>query len=111
MDKKGKHLLMYSNINQLNYVDINHLTEAKAWTILFHFRAKSLQSMLFEEFNSVCQRNAIGKTKNHKLFGDFYLKMMEESYKTGLQIKMANSCERTGWPIDISLKPRQVSSQ
>ena len=54
MDKKGKHLLMYSNINQLNYVDINHLTEAKAWTILFHFRAKSLQSMLFEEFNSVC---------------------------------------------------------
>jgi hypothetical protein len=84
MDKKGKHLLMYSNINQLNYVDINHLTEAKAWTILFHFRAKSLQSMLFEEFNSVCQRNAIGKTKNHKLFGDFYLKMMEESYKTGL---------------------------
>jgi hypothetical protein len=53
LDKKDKHLLMYSNINQLNYVDINKLKEAKAWSILFHYRSKSLQSMLFEEFNSV----------------------------------------------------------
>lgn len=56
---------MYSNVNQLNFVDINHLAEAKAWTILFHFRNKSTQSMLFEEFNSVSQRNAISKTKGH----------------------------------------------
>lgn len=56
---------MYSNVNQLNFVDINLLPEAKAWTILFHFRSKSLQSMLFEEFNSVSQRNAISKTKSH----------------------------------------------
>lgn len=42
MNKKDKHLLMYSNINQLNFVDINQKSIAKAWTILFHFRAKSL---------------------------------------------------------------------
>jgi hypothetical protein len=86
MNKKDRHLLMYSNINQLNFVDINQKQEAKAWTILFHFRAKSLQSMLFEEFNSISQRNAVGKTKSHELFSKMYLKLMEQSYENGLLI-------------------------
>lgn len=94
---------MYSNVNQLNYVDINKVREAKAWSILFHYRAKSLQSMLFEEFNSISQRNAIGKTKSHELFKTFYMKMMEASHTKGMMIEQAGSCKRTGWPIDISI--------
>jgi hypothetical protein len=73
LDKRGKHLLMYSNVNQLNFVDINKFDVAKAWSILFHFRSKSTQSMLFEEFNSVNQRNAVSKTKSHPLFSKFYM--------------------------------------
>lgn len=79
-------MLMYSNINQLNFVDINQRPEAKAWSILFHFRAKSLQSMLFEEFNSISQRNAVGKTKSHDLFSKLYLNLMEKTYESGILI-------------------------
>lgn len=92
LDKRDKHLLMYSNINQLNYVDINQLPEAKAWSILFHYRSKSPQSMLFEEFNSVSQRNATGKTKSHDLFKDFYMKVMEACHSEGMMIDRAGSC-------------------
>ena len=53
LDKKEKHLLLYSNVNQKNFVDINSQDVAKAWTILFHFKGKSIESMIFEEFNSI----------------------------------------------------------
>ncbi len=53
MAKKDNHLLLYSNVNTLDFIDINATQIAKAWTILFHFRGKSIESMLFEEFNSV----------------------------------------------------------
>lgn len=66
--KQDNHLLLYSNVNILDFVDINSSNVAKAWTILFHFRGKSVESMLFEEFNSIVQRNAITKTKNHDVF-------------------------------------------
>lgn len=68
MDRVGRHLLIYSNINQLNFVNINNEDTAKAWIILFHFQNKSLQSMLYDEFNSISLRNTIGKCKNHNLF-------------------------------------------
>lgn len=51
--KKDNHLLLYSNVNTLDFIDINQSDVAKAWTILFHFRSKSIESMLFEEFNSI----------------------------------------------------------
>jgi len=46
-------LLLYSNVNTLDFIDINANNMAKAWTILFHFRGKSTESMLYEEFNSI----------------------------------------------------------
>jgi hypothetical protein len=52
MQKRDKHMLLYSNINMLDYFDINEQAEAKAWTVLFHFRSKSKESILYEEFNS-----------------------------------------------------------
>lgn len=106
LDKKGRHLLMYSNVNQLNFVDINQLQEAKAWTILFHFRNKSTKSMLFEEFNSVSQRNAISKTKGHQLFSQFYVKVMEATYEKNVHIQLATGCDQTGWPVDILLRSK-----
>ena len=103
MAKKDNHLLLYSNVNTLDFADINAYALAKAWTVLFHFRGKSTESMLYEEFNSIAQRNTISKTKNHEVFNKLYLKLSQECYKHNLQMDMAGSCERTGWPIDIRL--------
>lgn len=79
--KKDNHLLLYSNVNTLDFVDINSSPVAQAWTILFHFRGKSIESMLFEEFNSIAQRNTISKTKNHEVFNKMYLELNAECYK------------------------------
>ena len=51
--KADNHLLLYSNVNILDYVDMNMSNVAKAWTVLFHFKGKSVESMLYEEFNSI----------------------------------------------------------
>ena len=75
MAKQDNHLLLYSNVNTLDFVDINTSDVAKAWTILFHFCGKSVESMLFEEFNSIAQRNTISKTKNHEVFNKIYLEL------------------------------------
>ena len=53
MDNRNKHLLLYSNVNSQNFVDINKEVNARAWNILFHFKGKSLDSLIFEEFNSI----------------------------------------------------------
>lgn len=101
--KKDNHLLLYSNVNILDFEDINTSEIARAWTILFHFMGKSIESMLFEEFNSIAQRNTISKTKNHEEFNKFYHKLVYQCYKAGLSVDMAGSCELTGWPIDIAI--------
>ena len=77
-------MLLYSNVNTLDFVDINTMDVAKAWTILFHFRGKSIESMLFEEFNSIALRNTISKTKNHEMFNKMYLELNSECYKNNL---------------------------
>ena len=53
MDKKNKHLFLYSNVNSKKFVDINREDIAKAWNILFHFKGKSIESLIFEDFNSI----------------------------------------------------------
>ena len=77
MDKKSKHLLIFSNINQLNFVDINKSDAVKAWTILYHFKSKTFASIIYDEFESITMRNTIGKSKGHELFTKFYLKLVE----------------------------------
>ena len=105
MAKKDNHLMLYSNVNTLDYIDINTNSIAKAWTTLFHFRGKSIESMLFEEFNAIAQRNTISKTKNHEAFNKLFVRLNQECFKFNLQLNMAGSCERTGWPIDIRVSP------
>jgi len=103
LDKKSKHLLLFSNINQLNFVDINQNETVKAWAVLFHFRSKTFDSIIYDEFESITMRNAIGKSKGHELFSKFYLKLIEASYDKGFRMHLTTKCEKTGWPIDISL--------
>jgi len=105
MAKKDNHLLLYSNVNTLDFLDINTSNVAKAWVILFHFCGKSTESMLFEQFNSIALRNTISKTRNHEVFTKLYVELNAMCFKHDLQIEMASSCERTGWPIDITLNP------
>lgn len=103
MAKIDNHLLLYSNVNVLDYIDINKNNIAKAWTILFHYRGKSIESMLYEQFNSIAQRNTISKTKNHEVFNELYLQLNSQSFQHGLKAQVAGACEETGWPIDIYL--------
>jgi hypothetical protein len=85
-------------------VDINKSDIVKAWSILFHFRGKSFESLLFDEFDSITMRNAIGKQKGHELFSRFYLKLIEKSYEKGFRIMLSTKCAKTGWPMDISFQ-------
>lgn len=75
----------------------------KAWIILFHFKSKSFDSLIYDEFESITMRNTIGKSKGHELFTKFYLKMIEKSYDNGYRVNVTTKCEKTGWPLDISL--------
>jgi len=93
MDKKSKHLLLFSNINQLNFVDINKSDTVKAWTVLFHFKSKSFDSIIYDEFESITMRNTTGKGKSHELFSKFYLKLVEKSYELGYRMQLATKCE------------------
>ena len=103
LDKKSKHLLLFSNINQLNFVDVNSSDLAKAWVVLFHFRSKTFDSLIYDEFESIAMRNTIGKSKGHELFSKFYLILVEHSYNKNFRMHLSSKCEKTGWPIDISL--------
>jgi len=44
--------MIYSS-HQESLIDLNDDQTAKAWAVLYHFRSKTTESMLFEEFNAV----------------------------------------------------------
>jgi hypothetical protein len=96
-------LLLFSNINQLNFVDVNQSDLVKAWAVLYHFNSKTFNSIIYDEFESITMRNAIGKSKGHELFSKFYLKLIEASYDKGFRMHLTTKCDNTGWPIDISI--------
>ena len=75
----------------------------KAWAVLYHFHSKTKDSIIYDEFESITMRNAIGKGKGHELFSKFYLKLIEASYEKGFRMHLTTKCDTTGWPIDISI--------
>lgn len=91
-------------------MNINKSNIAKAWVVLFHFTSKSQDSLLFEEFSSVVIRNNANKSKGHELFGVFHNMLLNQSYKSGTRVLMRQNCEKTGWPIDVSLKTTDFDS-
>ena len=103
MDKKSKHLLLFSNINQLNFTDINKQNKAKAWTVLYHFRSKSHDSLIYEEFETLAMRNSVGKSKGHEFFHKFYMKLIEKSMVHEFRVLLSSKDETSGWPIDIQV--------
>lgn len=105
INKHENHRLLYSNINTIDFRDINRLEVAKAWSVLFHFRSKSLESMLYEEFNQIAHRNTQSKTKYHDGFSKIYSNLVEHALDGRFQLQVADQCEITGWPIDITLIP------
>lgn len=62
---------MFTNSDDLNLVKINSNNNVKAWTVLYHFRSKELDSHIFQEFNSIVTRNMLNKAKGHELFDKF----------------------------------------
>jgi hypothetical protein len=103
LDKKQRHLLLFTNYDQLNFVNINNSDFVKAWVILYHFRSKSMDSHLFEEFSSIVTRNSSNKSKGHELFSKFYNTLLGLSYQSGLRVHLSRKCEKTGWPIDLTV--------
>ena len=104
MQKFEKHLLLYSNVNAIDYVDINLKEEAKAWTILFHFRGKSQESILYEEFNSTSLRNLRAKTHHQENFNKLYSELINDSFQEDFRLFVEQTCGQTGWPIDMTLE-------
>lgn len=92
MTKKGKHLIVYSNFNQVNHNDLNNNNTAKAWAILFHFHSKSTESMLYEEFNAIAYRNSIAKTRSHDMFSQVYFRLLEHFSSIGVQLNLSRNC-------------------
>lgn len=103
LDKKQRHLLLFTNYDQLNFVNINNNNLAKAWVILYHFRSKSMDTQLFEEFSSIVTRNSSNKSKGHELFSNFYNTLLGLSYQNGYRVHLSQSCDKTGWPIDLQI--------
>jgi hypothetical protein len=85
-------MMLYSNVNYSTQVDINENELAKAWAVLYHFRNKATESMLFEEFNAIAQRNAASKAHMHNLFGRFYYTLVEHYANLGVQLNLQKSC-------------------
>jgi len=108
LDKKGKHLLVYSGINRMAYEQLNDIDACKAWVILYHFRAKSIQSMLYEEFSAIAKRNCIGKSKSNALLTKLHSELLVQSFEHGFHVRTAQVCEETGWPIDFSIKRKDT---
>ena len=92
MTKKGRHLIVYSNFNQVNHYDLNNNNTAKAWAVLFHFRSKSTESMLYEEFSAIAYRNSIAKTRSHDMFSQVYFRLLDHFSSIGVQLNLSRNC-------------------
>ena len=103
LDKKQRHLILFTNYDQLNFVNINNNNIVKAWVVLYHFRSKSQDSLLFEEFNSILVRNSQNKSKGHQLFSNFYNTLLSQSYEENYRVHLSKMCDKTGWPIDVKI--------
>jgi len=77
LDSKQKHLFLFTNYDQLNLEDINHSDIVKAWAVLYHFRTKNKDTLLFEEFKTIITRNHQNKCQGHDLFLQFH-KLIKE---------------------------------
>ena len=88
MAVKDIHMMVFSSVNHLNYTDLNSSSVAKTWAVLYHFRNKTLDSALFDDFRSIAMRNSRGKSKSHMLFNKFYLKCVEKGYKRDGKLKL-----------------------
>ena len=69
MDHKQRHLLLFTNFDQLNFININKSNIVKAWALLYHFRNVEVSTNLGQEFHSIAQRNCVNKKNGHQLFG------------------------------------------
>jgi len=103
LGKREKHLLIFSNSNSMNFKDLNRMNEVKAWSVLFHFKNKTTDSVIYDLFFSEAKRNSLAKSKNHKLFNKLKNGFRDATQATGLVPKIGFKCHETGWPIDILL--------
>jgi hypothetical protein len=106
LDKRDKHLLIFSNANSMNFIDLNRENEVKAWVVLFHFKNKSPNSQIYDTFESFAKRNSNGK-KKQGMFKKFTGELGKITYQTGYHPASGKKCEHTGWPIDILLQRGQ----
>lgn len=106
MDKKQRHLLLFTNFDQLNFTNINKSPLVKAWALLYHFRSHPTDSNLHQEFASVVQRNSVNKTSGHELFTTFYKELLLQSYDQQARVALNKTCQQSGWPVDIQIKQR-----
>ena len=111
LDKKQRHLILFTNFDQLNFVNVNNKDLVKAWVVLYHFRSKPQDSLLFESFSSILVRNSQNKSKGHDLFTNFHNVLLSQSYQNNFRVELSRMCEKTGWPIDIKIQKDTDNSE
>jgi hypothetical protein len=104
-------MLVYSNINRNNYTQLHDVDAAKAWVILFHFKNKSVQSMLYEEFSAVALRNCIGKTRSNVVATKVHSDLLLKSFENNFRVTPSQVCSHTGWPIDFQINTRTTRNE
>lgn len=92
MTRRGRHLMVFSGLKTSDFLDINNNEIAKAWAVLYHFRAKTTESMLYEEFNALVQRNSASKSKINDSFGKLYYNLLQHYSSVGIQLNLQQSC-------------------
>lgn len=111
LGKREKHLSIFSSSNILSFKDMGRSDIAKAWAVLFHFKNKSQDSLVYDLFFSDARRNALGKLKNHKQFQETQRMLRDVSHSTELLPKAGQKCPNSGHPIDLLLMPNVVSNR
>lgn len=71
LSSKARHLFIFSDINTNVYNNISYNDYAKAWSVLYTFRNKSLESALYDEVECIVSRNTSNKRFAHKLYNEF----------------------------------------
>ena len=59
-------------------------------------------------FSGVALRNCIAKAKSNAVLTKLHANLLGQSIEHGFHVHSSRVCERTGWPIDFTIKRRKI---
>lgn len=111
LNKKGQHLFLFTNIYSQEYLELFNNRHVKAWSILYNFRNKSLNSSLYDEVENFQARNFSNKRISHRLFNKFFNSIVNVCLERNYTIEKMPRCPTTGWNIDFLISKGKGSKE